>query len=63
MVDDVCPLVQVVHVVAAVIATVTKHKLQHQVLWKHRGEGVRGSGGEREGEGGTRARQSERLAP
>lgn len=44
MVDDVCPLVQVVHVVAAVIATVTKHELQHQVLWEHREEG-RGGGG------------------
>lgn len=35
MVDDVCPLVQVVHVIAAVIATVTEHKLQHHVLWEN----------------------------
>lgn len=34
VVDDVRPLVQVVHVIAAVIATVTKHQLQHQVLWE-----------------------------
>lgn len=38
MVDDVRPLIQVVHVVAAVIATVTKHQLQHQVLWEQRRE-------------------------
>lgn len=33
VVDNVRPLVQVVHIIAAVIATVTKHQLQHQVLW------------------------------
>lgn len=32
VVDDFCPLVQVVHIIAAVIATVTKHQIQHQVL-------------------------------
>lgn len=32
VVDDVRPLVQVVHVVAAVVATITEHQLQHQVL-------------------------------
>lgn len=34
VVDDVRPLVQVVHIVAAVIATVTEHQLQNQVLWE-----------------------------
>lgn len=34
MVDDICPLIQVVDVVAAVIATVTKNQIQHQVLRK-----------------------------
>lgn len=34
VVDDVRALVQVVHVIPAVIATVTKHQLQHQVLWE-----------------------------
>lgn len=34
MVNDVRPLVQVVYVIAAVIATVTEHQLQHQVLWR-----------------------------
>lgn len=32
VVDDVRPLVQVVNVIAAVVATVTEHQLQHQVL-------------------------------
>lgn len=32
MVNDVCPLVQVMHIIAAVIATVTKYQVQHQVL-------------------------------
>lgn len=32
MVDDVRPLVQVVHVIAAVGATIAEHQLQHQIL-------------------------------
>lgn len=32
VVDDVRPVIQVVHVIAAVVAAVTKHQLQHQVL-------------------------------
>lgn len=43
VVDDVRPLVQVVHVIAAVIATVTKHQLQHQVLWESQKNMVRKS--------------------
>lgn len=50
VVDYVRPLVEVVHVIAAVIATVTKHQLQHQVLWGSRG-------------GKKTGRKSERSAP
>lgn len=41
MVDDIRPLVQIVHVIAAVIATVTKHQIQHQVLWGREERAVR----------------------
>lgn len=34
VVNDVGPIVQIVHVIAAVVATVTKHQIQHQVLWE-----------------------------
>lgn len=32
VVDDVRPLIQVVHVIAAVGAAITEHQLQHQIL-------------------------------
>ena len=32
VIDDIGAFVQVVHVIAAVVATVTKHQIQHQVL-------------------------------
>lgn len=36
VVDDVRPLVQVVHVIAAVSAAIAEHQLQHQVLQQSR---------------------------
>lgn len=36
VVDDVRPLVQIVHVIAAVGAAITEHQLQHQVLRESR---------------------------
>lgn len=41
MVDDIGPLVQVVHVIATVIATVTEHQIQHKVLWESQKKNAR----------------------
>lgn len=47
VVNDVGPIVQIVHVIAAVVATVTKHQIQHQVLWESPNMGGGGQKGQR----------------